>query len=558
MAEWGKTKWNIAERNGGSLIDHLLLRRGVSADGREAFLAPDFSKHLADPFLLDGMRAAVERIEKARVKGEIIGIFGDYDADGTPAAAILALSFRRSGIQTEVYLPKRSDGYGLSQAGLEALVKAGAKLIVSVDCGIASKFEVAWAREQGLDVIITDHHEIQADKLPDKAVAIINPKLSPEYPSQSLAGTAVAWKLLQALSVTYGWPKEAELKWLLDLVAVASIADMVSLQGETRLFVKYGLMVLKKNRRLGLSALMAEAGLDPAILTYQQIAYIIGPWLNAAGRADKPELALELLLSGEPARARVLAMELGKLSRERRQVIDTVWPEVAMQVAGQEADALITVASDAWPVGVVGLVASRLAREAGKFALVLARDGEGWRGSIRSGYPPAGGASALTLLESCAADLGSFGGHKGAAGVSIAGDKFEAVIAKLKAAASGLITPAAEAELEIDAALLPDEARFSTLEDLRQMEPFGMGNERPRFSLHNLAVTRIRPVGKTAQHLQLTVGGMRAVAWSTQAPEWLLPGRSIDVAFNLEPDTYTGPTAVQLVVEDARLSERAA
>ena len=328
---------------------------------------------------------------------------------------------------------------------------------------------------------------------------------------------------------------------------------MVSLQDETRLFVKYGLLVLQKNRRLGLSALMAEAGVDPANLTYQQIAYTIGPWLNAAGRADKPELALELLLSAEPAKARVLARELGRMTRDRRQVVDAVWPEIMLQAAGQADDALVVVASDVCTLGVVGLAASRLAREAGRFALVLARDGEAWRGSIRSGSD----ASALALLESCRADLGSFGGHKGAAGVSIAADKYDEVVIKLKVVAESMRGEKTEAELQIDAALKPQEINFGTLEDMRQLEPFGMGFERPRFSLHNLAVTNVRPVGKGGQHLQLRVSNMRAVAWNTKPPEWLQPGQCIDVAFRLEPDSYTGPTAVQLIVEDARLSEGA-
>ncbi len=547
---WSERRWQIRPRQETDLLKHLLRSRGVAKEAEAAFLSPNFSRDVHDPFLFSQMKTAVARLEQARKHGETVGIFGDYDADGIPATVLLKLGLAHFGVNTVWYIPNRTDGYGLSAAGIEALKSEGASLIVTVDCGITGRAMVEAATFQGIDVIVTDHHEPQAELLPEQAVALINPKHDLGYPFSGLSGTAVAWKLLQALSIATGAPTEKELKWLLDLVAIATVADMVPLSDESRVLARFGLQVLQRGRRLGLAAICEQAGLKPAGLTFVQISMVLAPWLNAASRMLQPSVAVELLLSQKPHEARLLASQLGQANSARRTVIDRLWPAVEAQLANQMDAAVLVVADGSWPAGVVGLIASRLSRQYQKMAVALTKEGELWRGSARGvdGHP------VLPVLTGAALQLHSFGGHQQAAGLAIAAEKFEQAVVALceQAAVAPTITLP---ELAIDALLELSEASGRTLQLLRQLQPFGVGNAVPLFCLKNLQAERIRLVGKQKNHLQLMVSGLRAVSWDTAVPDWLRPGTALDVAFQLEPDDYMGEGRVQLVIQDGRPAE---
>lgn len=554
---WGGYEWKIEPRTGETLLDHLLSCRGIDQSDRPHFLQPNFDDQLHDPFLLEGMAAAVERLVCARDQGQTVGIFGDYDADGIPGTVLLVEQLKRFGLKVVSYIPARTDGFGLSKAGIDQLKNAGASLLISVDCGVTAKAEADYAKSLGLDVIITDHHEPQAALLPTDIIAVIDPKLSPNYPFQGLSGTAVAWKLLQALHQKTGHPTLADLKWGLDLVGISTICDLMPLVDESRVFAHFGLLVLRRGRRLGLRTILDEAGLQADSLSYSNIGMSVGPWLNAVGRMSDPNQAVELLLSQKPHEARTLTAELAQATKDRNQALQQAWPEAVNQAASQGQDQLIVVAADTWPAGVAGLIAGRLSREYNRPVIALSRDGDSWRGSGRAGD----GQPILPLLEASSSDLLGFGGHLAAAGLEIAADHFEQAIASLKQAAANSAVSSRLAELAIDAELELPEISFQTLEELRQLEPFGVGNSVPRFCLRGVRLDTFRSVGKTGNHLQLRLSAanlnrsLRAVAWQTKPPEWLKPRVSLEVAFRLEPDTYTGPQAVQLVVEDAKLSQ---
>ena len=525
----------------------VLVRRGYGdPETAQAFLAGEQALH--DPFSLGDMTAAVERIRAAIAAGKRICVHGDYDVDGICATVLAVLVLRELGADVEWHLPSRFDeGYGVSGATLERLAEEGCGLVLTVDCGITAVDEVRRARELGLEVIVTDHHR-PGDELPDCPIVATKPS---EYPFPELCGTGVAFKLGQAL---LGADSEA-LKRHLDLVALATIADVVPLLGENRSLVIAGLRALARTQKPGLQALMKVARVDPATVDTGQVGFRLAPRINAAGRLGHPRAALELLLTEDADEARRLADRLEELNRDRQAVEDKIlraaiaqveeWPE-----AKRRRKAYV-VWGDDWHEGVIGIVASRLVERYNR-PIVLLAGGEGiWKGSGRS-IPS---FDLHGALRSCAQFLQRFGGHRAAAGLSILPEFVEPFADAFAAQAEGLLTTDDLVPMTVVDAVLPRGAKLTLelCEELRRLAPFGLGNPDVTLLAPACELGDLATVGD-GKHLRFRVhrdgrdaGGAIAFGQGMQLDRFRRVGR-YDVAFRLQENHWNGTVSPQLVV----------
>src|SRR3954469_8820107 len=525
----------------------VLVRRGYGdPDTAGAFLAGE--QPLQDPLLLGDMAVAVERIRAAIAAGKRICVHGDYDVDGICATVLAVLVLRELGADVSWHLPSRFDeGYGVSGATLERLAEEGCALVLTVDCGITAVDEVRRARELGLDVIVTDHHR-PGDELPDCPIAATRPS---DYPFQDLCGTGVVYKLGQAL---LGAESEV-LRRHLDLVGLATIADVVPLVGENRSLVIAGLRALARTQKPGLQALMKVAHVDPAAVDTGQVGFRLAPRINAAGRLGHPRAALELLLTDDADAERQLAERLEELNRDRRVVEEKIlrasiaqveeWPE-----ATRRRKAYVVWGED-WHEGVIGIVASRLVERYNRPVVLLA-GGEGlWKGSGRS-------ISSFDLhgaLRECADFLERFGGHRAAAGLSISTESIEPFAEAFAAQAEGLLTPDDLVPTTAVDAVLPRGAKLTLelCEELRQLAPFGLGNPEVTLLAPGCQLGDLATVGE-GKHLRFRVhrdgrdaGGAIAFGQGTKLDRYRRVGR-YDVAFRLQENRWNGTVAPQLVV----------
>jgi len=481
-------RWLLRSRAHSDLISHLCRVRGLPLSSLE----PDFSKHLHPATLLPGMAEACRLISWARQTDAPVMVFGDYDADGTPAAALLYLVFRRLGLKVEVMLPKRDEGYGLNPNHIRTIANR-AKLLVTVDVGITAAAAIEQARRVGLKTIILDHH-LPPETLPP-AEAIVDPFLpgSP-YPFTSLCGCALAYKLTEALSEEFEVLDLSFRKWLLDLVAISTVGDVMPLVGENRVLVYYGLQVLRQTRRPGLRALMESAGVRPAQVSAGTIAFALAPRLNAAGRLRDNRPAFELLITDSIDQARVIAAELERDNRQRQQLMEQVLNEAEKQLWGQNSrrDRLFALHGERWPKGVVGLVAGRLSERYNRPVILGSREDERIVGSGRSprGYPLIDGLTAASAF------LQQFGGHKQAAGFTLKTDSWEAAVKILKAHASqNLSEDDLVPSVIADAKLRDDELNLAAAKSLERLQPHGYGNPKPVFIVERAAIENLRPIG---------------------------------------------------------------
>jgi len=524
------------------VVAGILAARGItSKEEAEAFLFPDLDlEH--DPFLLHGMEQAVTRIELALEQGERVVIHGDYDADGICSTALLSEALSALGIEALVYIPTREDGYGLQREAVDYARDNNCALIITVDCGISAVMETEYARELGIDVIITDHH-LPSEELP-RAVAVINPRLSPcSYPYKDLAGVGVAYKLACALL-------EESARELLDLVAIGTVADLVPLTGENRLYVKQGLLELA-TPRVGLGALMKAAGCNPDALTAGQIAFMLAPRLNAAGRLQDASLPLELLLTCSLERAEEIAHELNGFNRERQGIEQSIIDE-AMAMVDPKQPAIVLYAPH-WPHGVVGIVASRLVERFYRPTILLSSDDEGrLRGSGRS----IAGFNLVDALRRCAGLLDKCGGHAMAAGLTLPFTNFELFKDAFNEVAAAIPGELLVPKLRIDAQLKLDDIDRHLLSDIELLSPFGMGNPQPTFAIYGVKVTDKRLIGKQSEHLRLTVTSekgtsLAALMWGqAERGENIAIGQKVNIAFRPSLDTFAGRTSVSLRLQD--------
>ena len=525
----------------------MLVRRGYGdpAEAR-AFLAGEQPLH--DPFLLGDMAAAVSRIRVAIAAGERICVHGDYDADGICATALAVLVLRDAGAKVDWHLPSRFDeGYGVSASTLERLADEGCGLVLTVDCGITASKEVADATARGLDVIVTDHHR-PADELPACPLVATRPS---NYPFPDLCGTGVVYKLGQAL---LGSDSE-NLRRHLDLVAVATVADVVPLIGENRSLATAGLRALARTQKAGLQALMRVAGVDPAAVDAGALGFRLAPRINAAGRLGHPRVALELLLTEDREQARTLADRLEELNRDRQAVEERIlragieqieeWPE-----AKRRRRAYVLSGED-WHEGVIGIVASRLVERYHRPVVLIAGTDGLWKGSGRS-IPT---FDLHAALAACAGYLGRWGGHRAAAGLSIVPERVAAFADAFAAQAEGVLAAEDLVPTTVVDAVLPRGAEL-TLElcgELGRLAPFGLGNPQVTLLAPACEVVELATVGE-GKHLRFRVrrdgidaGSAIAFGQGAQLDRLRRMGR-YDVAFRLEENQWNGTLAPQLVV----------
>jgi single-stranded-DNA-specific exonuclease len=528
----------------------VLVRRGL-ADPGEARRFLDGAPPRHDPVLLGDMREACDAIRRAVAEGKRICVHGDYDADGICATALAVLILRELGADVTWHLPSRfEEGYGIQSETLARLGGEGCGLVVTVDCGVTAVEEIAEARAQGLEVVVTDHHR-PGEHLPDCPLVVTRPS---DYPFPELCGTGVVFKLGQAL---LGEDSEA-LAAHLDLVALATIADVVPLADENRAFALAGLRALARTRKPGLKALMRASRVDPASADESAVAFRLAPRINAAGRLCRPEAALELLLVEDDETAIPLAGKLEELNRERQAVEDRILREALTQV-GSWSDAercrrAYVLADEEWHQGVIGIVASRLVERFHRPVVLIAGGEREWKGSGRS-------ISAFDLhggLAACSEHLTRFGGHRAAAGLSIEPARVEAFAAAFAAHAEARLSEAdLRPRIVVDAVLPPGtQPTYDLCAELKRLAPFGLGNPRVALLAPACELTELAAVGE-GRHLRFRLrqedgaSGGQAIAFRLggQLDRFRTGGR-YDVVFSLEENHWNGTVAPQLVVRE--------
>ncbi len=549
------------------LVLQLMHNRGLlTQEAIDEFLNPDYGQDIFDPFLFKDMAKATAEIFSAIEKKEKIAVYGDYDADGVCGSVILVEILQALGGEVDIYIPHREkEGYGLNLPAIKELANNGVKLIVTTDCGITNHSEVALANELGLRVIITDHHH-PAPELP-AGLAVINPKVIGEkYPFAELAGVGVAYKLVQALIYKLKTQNsklkinEGFEKWLLDLVAIGTIADISPLLGENRTLVKYGLMVLNKTRRLGLKVLIEEASLTGELNT-QNIAYQIAPRLNAAGRLNHANVVYKLLTTNSTKEARSLAQELNRTNQERQRLTDQIIAEVKKQWGEIKASHKILFAiGDDWPVGVVGLVAGKLCEEFYRPVLVMTRLSGQITGSGRS-------IPEFNIIEALAKAHGllmRFGGHAQACGFSIESEENLKKFKEKLTAVAGRelkdkdLTP----RLDIDATIQLKEIDWEIFEQLEKFEPFGEDNKQPRFLASGEEVFNLQPVGSDGKHLRIFLKDETGKIYKTIGfcfGDWcqrLKIRDKIDLVFEVDVNEWNGNRELQFKIVDLKMSNQ--
>ncbi|KXG78210.1 Single-stranded-DNA-specific exonuclease RecJ [Fervidicola ferrireducens] len=506
-----------------------------------------------NPFLLKDMEKAVTRVKKAILNGEKITVYGDYDVDGVTGCALLVRALREMGGNVDFYIPSRlEEGYGLNKEAVEKIAKSGTKLIITVDNGIASQEEVIYAKELGMDTVITDHHEPH-DDVP-KAIAVINPKQKDcSYPFKELAGVGVALKLIQALS---NCSREVTVK-LLDLVALGTIADMVPLVDENRIIAKCGINVLRSTDKKGLLALLEECRLSVKNIDEEKISYILAPRLNAAGRLLDAALAVQLLLADEEKEAQKLAKDLEVLNRERQAVETKIYNEAKEYILKNvnfDKEKVIVASGSGWHPGVIGIVASKLVQNFCIPCILISEEGEEGRGSARS-IP---GFNIFEALKQLSGMLDKFGGHEQAAGFTIKVNEIENFRSKINELAKSIAKDSWEMKLKIDMELTPEELTTELAEQLELLKPFGFGNPKPVFVCRNMSIEQIKTVGEKENHLKIRLKKREkefsAIGFNFgNYKNQLEIAPLIDVAFWLELNEWEGNKKLQLNLKDIKI-----
>ncbi len=503
-----------------SLFDKILAARGLDESSKAAFLSPDYSKNY-DPFLLPDMDKAVKRLAGALKKQEKITIYGDYDIDGLTATTLLLDAFASFGFKNvDVFIPNRFvEGYGMTVDAVEKITSDGAQLIITVDCGSLSHVEIDRANELGVDVIVTDHHNV-ADQQPS-AVAVINPKRTDsKYPFSDLAGVGVAFKLVQAMQTKMDGLPIGQEKWLLDLVALGTVCDIVTLVDENRTNVYFGLKVLAQAKRPGLKALMAVALIDPKTVNARSLGFGLGPRMNAAGRLETAQHALDMLITTDSMAALEKAQYLNDLNLARRYDQAKIVKQAIIQAEDYKNDSVLVVSGADWSHGIVGIVASKLLEKYKKPVFVMQEIGDGTKGSARS----FGDFSVADAIKASEAIVTKGGGHKLAAGVTLPTKNIADFRKKVNEFYDSLklvnqqelLLPNADAEAEFM------EVTEELVDMISSLEPFGNGNPQPILQSNNLTVLNVRKIGSDSQHLKLEmkdINGIKMQFLAFNAPE---------------------------------------
>lgn len=551
-----------------SLFEAILKARGITGEKREAFLRPDYNKS-HDPFKLPDMESAVDRLVEARNRQDQVTIYGDYDIDGLTATTVLIDSFKQFGFKYVVpYIPNRFvEGYGLTVEAVETIAAAGAKLIVTVDCGSLSTKEIERANQLGVDVIVTDHHNVL--KVQPPAVAVINPKRQldehPElyenyvlknptehpklYPFLDLPGVGVAFKLVQALQTRLDGLAPGQEKWLLDLVGLGTVCDVVTLQDENRTHVYYGLRVIQKTRRPGLKALMAVAGVDSSKINARSFGFQLGPRMNASGRLETARYSLDLLLASDGMEALDRAQQLDAMNIERRKEQDRIYKEALVQAEKLAKDKVLVVSHVNWSHGIIGIVAAKLLEKYKKPTYVLEEMGEESKGSARS-Y---GDFSAADAIKASGDIITKGGGHKLAAGVTLQTKN----IAKFRDSVNEFYE-SLNLKNQLEKLLPKADVTIADLSEvteelvgkLAQLEPFGNGNPEPVLQLNEVLVTNVRRMGADNQHVKIQVQDVNSkrielLAFNADKSWFIELGERINIWFEPNINEWNGNRSVE-------------
>ncbi len=551
-----KYSWKLPELEfEGNLVERLLKKRFGEKLNPDDFLNPKFN--LDDPFKLPDMKKAVVRIKQAIANDEKIVIFGDYDVDGVTSCALMWELFKFLGTEVTVYIPDRfNEGYGLKESSLTNLFDGGTKLVITVDCGIRDVKLIKKMTEKGLDVIVTDHHDV-ADTIPE-CVAVVNPKRSiSTYREKNLAGVGVAYGLCRALLVEMGvGEKEREWfeKWNLDLVAVGTVADMMDLTGENRIIVKYGLKVLSKTRKKGIKKLIEKSGGEIENIDTRMIGFALGPRLNAAGRMDHAMMSYNLLTENEDIELEIMVNNLEEHNRQRKNETDRILGEIFSRVNTDDLPVAIVENDKLWSKGVIGLVSSRVTEKYFRPSFLAQDEGEMMVGSARGIVH----INVVKVLEQVSDILDHFGGHSMAGGFSLKKEKWDEFRSRVeKIVSQGLEGKDLHHVLEIDLEAEIDEYDDDLWYRWPQLEPFGLGNEVPKLVTKNVEIVKNSLIGKMSNHIKLFVrknGNYSNVLWwnSADYADRINVGARYDIVYNLNFNEYKGKRSIDLMLLDIR------
>ena len=542
------------ERAGyGALTARVLSARGYgTAESAREYLRCDAP--LCSPFLMKDMKTAADRVRLAVARREHIAVYGDYDVDGITSTALLTDFLQSLGARVTSYIPARlEEGYGLNELAIRQLYRQQVNLIVTVDCGITANEEAELLRKLGMDLVVTDHHECKPE-LP-RAVAVVDPhRPDCTYPHTNLSGVGIAFQLAAAIS----GDQAGMLARYADLLCLGLVADVMPLQGEVRTMVVKGMEALQNPVRPGIAALMAECGCLGGPMTTASVGYLLAPRINAAGRMGQVELALELFLTKDPARAAVLAATLCRLNRERQKVEAGIYQQAAAMLPPDSQPKAIVLSGETWHQGVVGIVASRLSEEYGCPAFLICMDGDKGKASSRS-Y---GGFNLFAALSELSDLLESYGGHELAAGFTITRENIPAFRERITAmAAEYSASGRAETALQVDCCVAPELLTLDNVRDLAQLEPCGSGCPTPVFCLRNLTVNQLSEVGG-GKHLRMSLSwdegkSIPAIFFSQTAQRTAVSlWDVVDVAFTPQINEFKGQRSVQLNLVDVRPCDR--
>ena len=568
------------------LFEEILKARGLTRENRDAFLNPDYdAKH--DPFLLPDMRAAVDRLVVARDKQEKITIYGDYDIDGLTASTVLIDAFENFGFKhVDIFIPNRFvEGYGLTVEAVKRIAATGANLIVTVDCGSLSEKEIIRANELGVDVIVTDHHNVAPVQPP--AVAVINPKrllqdypdaykdfvlvaedgrwrmedsersrpnsnsqipIAKLYPFLDLAGVGVAFKLVQALQTRLKGLEDGQEKWLLDLVALGTVCDVVTLVDENRTNVYWGLKVMAKARRPGLKALMVVAGIEPSQVNARSLGFGLGPRMNAAGRLETAQYALDMLRAKDNTTALEKAQLLDDMNKARRAEQDKILKEAIVEAEQRINDPVLVVSGKGWNHGIIGIVAAKLLEKYKKPTYVLEEMGEESKGSARS-YGDFSAADAIRASDDI---ITKGGGHKLAAGMTLPTKNIQAFRDRVNKfyADQKLFNQQALLLPKADAVANFEDVTEELIEKIAMLEPFGNGNTQPVLTSEKVLIIHLRRMGADAQHVKLEVQGasgasLQLLAFNAPEHFFVEPGEYVTVWYQPDINEWNGRRTIE-------------
>ena len=537
-------------------ISQILENRNINSEEEIKLFTNPSLDYLRDPFLMKDMGKAVERIQKAIESKERIWIYGDYDVDGVSSTSLLLRYFKSIDFDVKYYIPNRlEEGYGINKEAIEYIGSEGCDLMISVDCGITSVDEVEFAKELGIDVIITDHHECQSE-IPN-AYAVVNPKQDDcNYPFDMLCGCGIAFKLIQALT-----PEEVFKETVYDYIEIATLAticDIVPLVDENRIIVKNGLKAMKKGYNLGLSELIKVCGVDKEKIGSSHIGFTIGPRINAAGRLGFSDLGVELFTADNQDIAHEIALALDEKNNDRQMIEMKIHHEAEMIIKDDPSyqdDKVIVLAHEGWQHGVIGIVASKLTEKYYKPTILMCiEDGEA-TGSARS----IKGFSIFDALNECSDILTKFGGHEQAAGLSIKAEYVPELRKRINESADlNLTEEDMIEEIKVEYELDEESANFDLIEELRKLEPFGMSNPTPKFILRDCILRDMRFMGQNRQHIKLEIeknNVFECVGFNAaHLIDGLKNGDRIDVLFQLDENTFMGKRKLQFLIKDLRLA----